>query len=58
VQVSWPTNIGNWVLQCTGMMTDNTWTDITDNVPVVGDRYVVTNPLNENAQFYRLRRDQ
>ncbi|MDB6018450.1 MAG: hypothetical protein JWR19_2939 [Pedosphaera sp.] len=58
VQVSWPTNVGNWVLQCTGMMTDNTWTDITDNVPVVGDRYVVTNPLNENAQFYRLRRDQ
>jgi len=55
-QLSWPTNSGNWVLQySTSLLTDGTWTDVTDAPAVLGDRYVLTQTTFENSRFYRLR---
>ncbi len=55
-QLSWPTNSGNWVLQySTSLLTDGTWTDVTDAPAVLDDRYVLTQTTFENSRFYRLR---
>jgi hypothetical protein len=56
VQISWPTNAGNWILQTT---TNNpvpgSWIDATDVPAILGDQYMTTNVISGKSRFYRLR---
>lgn len=56
MQISWPTNAGNWILQSTPDLSVRTWTDVTNYSPtLVGGQEVVTNQTSESMRFYRLR---
>jgi hypothetical protein len=55
VQVSWPTNSGNWMLQSTTSLIAGDWSNDTSAPAIRGDQYVVTNSMSGQARFYRLR---
>jgi len=56
VELSWPTNSGNWVLQSKAIVaTQGGWTDVPDIPEVRGDQYVVTNSVTGQTKIYRLR---
>jgi hypothetical protein len=56
VRISWPTNSGHWILQSAVSLNDSEgWSDDTYTPAVLGDQYVVTNPVDEQARFFRLR---
>jgi hypothetical protein len=55
VQLSWPTNSGQWFLQSTADVTAaENWGDDTSTPAVRSDHYVVTKPLIEQTRYYRL----
>ncbi len=56
VQISWPTNSGNWVLQFAPSLSPGaTWTDVPTNLAVLGYQTSWAVPVSGNCAFYRLR---
>jgi len=56
IQLSWPANSTNWVMQFTPSLSPlSTWTDVTSAPAVVGGQNVLNFPISGNAGFYRLR---
>ncbi|MEW6301910.1 MAG: hypothetical protein AB1705_00455 [Verrucomicrobiota bacterium] len=59
VEVSWPTNVGNWTLQSrASLAADGSWANDTNTPVIRGEQYVVTKPATGQAEFYRLRPQQ
>ncbi len=56
VQVYWPVSAGSNALQWSaGVSSSGSWTNSTNNPVVVGDQYMITDPVSSMAKFYRLR---
>lgn len=56
VRLSWPTNVGRWVLQTRGALSRaGAWADLTIVPAVIENSYIVEVPLTAGAGFYRLR---
>ncbi|MDE3066493.1 MAG: right-handed parallel beta-helix repeat-containing protein [Verrucomicrobiota bacterium] len=55
VQLSWPANFGNWVLQFTPSLSPSAWTDVTAAPTVVGEQNLLAVPLSGSSGFYRLK---
>ena len=56
VVLSWPTNRPGFVLERTQDPAQSNWETITNEAVVVGDAFVVTNSVDQNTPFFRLRR--
>ena len=55
VVLTWPSNTGGYVLECSPTLTGASWQTIT-NAPVVsGSVYAMTNAISGGSMFYRLR---
>jgi uncharacterized repeat protein (TIGR01451 family) len=55
VILSWPTNAGNFRLQtCSAISANPAWVDVTTVPVVVGNQFMVTNPIGSDPGFYRL----
>jgi len=54
--VSWPTNqVGFQLESVTSLSAGGVWSAATNSPVVVGDQYVVTNPITGTSRFFRLR---
>jgi len=55
IQVCWPVGLGANALQTTHSLDAlGSWLDSTNNPAVVGDRFMITEPVTSVAKFYRL----
>lgn len=56
VQISWPTNAGNWILQSSLLQPTVAWADVTNTPSLANGQNVVTNTATGSvARIYRLR---
>lgn len=53
VEISWPANATDWVLQETPSLSDPVWSAVSTAPAVVGDQMIVEVPI-EGTRFYRL----
>jgi hypothetical protein len=55
VILSWPTNQGGFLLQAaTSLSPPATWSPVSPGPVIIGDQFVVTNPISGPTKFYRL----
>jgi hypothetical protein len=56
IVLTWPTSATNYLLETTANLSPGvSWTFLTNNGVIVGDKWVLTNHLNQEQAFYRLR---
>ncbi|MBK1881044.1 hypothetical protein JIN85_01380 [Luteolibacter pohnpeiensis] len=54
VTLSWPVWAADWILEQNDDL-DSSWQEVEDAASTVGDRFELTLPIQQNAQFFRLR---
>jgi hypothetical protein len=55
VAVSWPTSVGNFILQTRTNLFTGTWLSISSGITVAGTNYLFTTPTTANSAFFRLK---
>ena len=53
--VSWPTSVGNYILQTSPDLLPGSWNNIGSGITIVGTNNVFTTPLNGKKAFFRLK---
>jgi len=53
--LSWPTNAASFTLQSITNLTSGSWSNVTSGITTVGTNYTLTNTVNGNALFFRLK---
>ena len=58
VALSWPTNVGGFILETSLDLAANaSWVPVTDVPSMNGDKYVVLQPVSGERKFFRLRKE-
>jgi hypothetical protein len=55
LQLTWPTNSGEWILQTAASLKEGAWRDVTQAPNLIGGQNVLTNAFSDETRFYRLR---
>jgi uncharacterized repeat protein (TIGR01451 family) len=54
VQLSWPLDVTNFVLQSKYALTNGTWSSVASPVFISNNQYIVLEPITNSSKFYRL----
>lgn len=55
IAITWPTNVGNFVLQENPDLATTNWTDVTNDPTILNDEYEILVSPEDPMDFYRLR---
>ena len=55
IVLSWPTNAASFTLQSITNLSTGIWSNIASGITIVGTNYMLTNTVNGNASFFRLK---
>lgn len=53
--ITWPTNVGNFILQENSALRTTNWTDVTNDAAILNDQYEILVSPEDPENFYRLR---